>query len=160
MDSKFIENLQANPVKGVRYNCIRRPLSGGKGTIRPHQATKNKPAETNTEYFERLKGVILEDIDTYFLRLKVEVFPSDIERFKKLCLNPILEQMCDWYDYVARGKDPFGDDRPGLNAIHYVSPFGLYSPLLETGQTDMDEMILNQSSVGLQQVDSLFPELQ
>lgn len=147
-------------IKGVRYNCIRRPLSGGKGSIRPHQATSKKPAETNVEFFERLKGVILEDVDTYFLRLKVEVFPSDIERFKKICFNPILEQLCDWYDYVSKGKDPFGTDRPGWNYMHYVTPFGLYNPILESGQTDLDEMVLNGSEVGLQKVDSLFPELQ
>lgn len=150
-----IGGCSMDEIKGVRYNCIRRPLSGGKGTIRPHQATKTKPAESNAEYFARLKGVILEDVDTYFLRLKVEVFPSDIERFKKLCLNPILEQMCDWYEHVCQ-DDLWGN----ANHIHYVSPFGIYNPLTEVGQTDMDELILNQSTVGLQKVNSLFPELQ
>jgi hypothetical protein len=148
-------NCCSLPIKGVRYNCIRRPLSGGKGTIRPHQATKTKPAESNAEYFARLKGVILEDVDTYFLRLKVEVFPSDVERFKRISLNPILEQMCGWYEHVC--QDDLWDN---ANHIHYVSPFGLYNPLTEMNQTDMDELILNGSEVGLQKVDSLFPELQ
>ncbi len=169
LEPKGIKISLPNPIKGVRYNCIRRPLSGGKGNIRPHQATSKKPAETQIEYFNRLREVILEDVDSYFLRLKVEVFPSDIERFKKMCLNPILEQMCDWYEFVV-GGDPFVEsdncstrvpgDPPAPYGIHYVTPFNIYNPLIEVGQTDMDELVLNGSSVGLQKVDSLFPELQ
>lgn len=143
------------PIKGVRYNVIRRPLAGGKGSIRQHAPTKAKPeGESQAEFYERLRGVILEDVGTYFLRIKSEVFPSDIERFKKLCLNPLLEQLCDWYDYVTSQSDP------RLNKYHYMSPHGLYNPLIETGQTDLDNYLETGSTVGLHHVDKLFTELQ
>lgn len=145
---------------GVRYNVIRRPLAGGKGSIRPHQATKTKAAETDAEFYERLKGVILEDVGSYFLRVKVEVYQSDIDRFKKMCLNPLLEQLCDWYGWVTTGNDPWLDEESGTNKIHFMSPFGLYNPLVETGQTELDNYLESGSEVGLQRVETLFTELQ
>lgn len=155
------DSFASKEIAGVRYNVIRRPLAGGKGSIRPHAPTKANPnGESQAEFYERLKGVILEDVGTYFLRIKSEVFPSDIARFKKLCLNPLLEQICDWYDYVTKGKDAFGVDRPGWNSLHYMSPFGLYNPLEQTGQTDMDNYLETGSEIGLHRVETLFTELQ
>ena len=150
-----MSSLQGTKIAGVRYNVIRRPLAGGKGSIRPHQATKTKAAETDAEFYERLKGVILEDVGSYFLRVKVEVYQSDIDCFKKMCLNPLLEQLCDWYEYVTNWSDTTVPNR-----VHFMSPFGLYSPLLETGQTELDNYLENGSEVGLQRVETLFTELQ
>lgn len=143
-------------VLGVRYNVIRRPLAGGKGSIRQHAPTKSNPGgETSAEFYDRLRGVILEDVGTYFLRIKSEVFPSDIERFKKLCLNPLLEQLCDWYDW---NTDP--RENECTNNVHYMTPFGLWNPLIETGQTDLDNYLETGSEIGLHRVDKLFTELQ
>lgn len=156
-----MSSLQGAKIAGVRYNVIRRPLAGGKGSIRPHQATKTKAAETDAEFYERLKGVILEDVGSYFLRVKVEVYQSDIDRFKKMCLNPLLEQLCDWYEWIAIGGDSFcGTCADPYNKVHFMSPFGLYSPLLETNQTELDGYILDKTEVGLQRVETLFTELQ
>ncbi len=140
---------------GVRYNVIRRPLAGGKGSIRPHQATKTKAAETDAEFYERLKGVILEDVGSYFLRMKVEVYQSDIDRFKKMCLNPLLEQLCDWYEQCK-----WGNAFDGKNNIHFMSPFGIFNPLVELGQTDLDSYLETGNMAGLQRVETLFTELQ
>lgn len=149
----------AERILGVRYNVIRRPLAGGKGSIRPHAPTKANPnGETQVQFFERLKGVILEDVGSYFLRIKSEVYPSDIDRFKKMCLDPLLEQLCDWYDFVKEG-DPFHQDLR-CNSVHYMSPFGLWNPLIEAGQTDLDAYLETGSEVGLHRVDKLFSELQ
>lgn len=74
------------PIRGVRYNVIRRPFGGGKGSIRKRQATEGskcpkckggekpgitrcdkcegrgrigaKPEETDEEFYDRLHGVI------------------------------------------------------------------------------------------------------
>lgn len=163
-------SMQHHQILGVRYNVIRRPLAGGKGSIRQHAPTKAKPGgETSAEFYERLRGVILEDVGGYFLRIKSEVFPSDIERFKRLCLNPLLEQLCDWYDFVTQG-DPLREsdnrstrvpgDPPESFGIHFMYPHGLYNPLIETGQTDLDNFLETGSEIGLHRVDKLFTELQ
>lgn len=164
MNEEILKQLRTTPIKGVRYNVIRRPLAGGKGSIRQHAPTKSKPeGESQAEFYERLRRVILEDRDSYFLRIKSEVYPSDIERFKTLCLNPLLEQLCDWYDLmkvwgcnsnVWEGNEVHG------NNIHYMTPHGLYNPLLEAGQTDLDNYLESGSDVGLSRVDKLFTELQ
>src|SRR3990167_2303538 len=51
---------------GVRYNVIRRPLSGGKGTIVQHKPTKSNPlGETRSQYYARLKTILEEDLSSH-----------------------------------------------------------------------------------------------
>lgn len=164
---------------GVRYNVIRRPLSGGKGTIKKHQATagakcpickgegvKNgsrcpkcggdkrvgaKPEETDAEFYGRLAEYIKTEPETYFMRWQVNITPQDILRFKREFLNPCLEQLCLWYDHQV-----------GINDLDYLSyrmPYGVYSPLLDGGSTDLDEHLLSGGTAGLRRVEHLFGEL-
>lgn len=150
--------------KGVRYNVIRRPLSGGKGSIKQKQGSKNIAPETSEQFYERLGGIIEVDCDeavqqqidsNFFMRWKVDITPSDVENFQRTCLYPILEQLCDWYEWVTTG-DPW---RAG-NRIHFRTPYGIYSPLLDGGATEVDNYLDTGSTLGLTQVDSLFGELQ
>ena len=143
------------PIRGVRYNVIRRPLSGGRGSIRKHQATKNKAEETDEEYYARLGAIMEEESAYFFMRWKVEISQSDVARFCKMCLNPLLESLCQWYDWIKDNPDPFAP-----NPHHFTTPFGLYHALAEGGSTDVDEYILEGNEVGLQRADRLFGELQ
>jgi hypothetical protein len=146
------------PLAGIRYNVIRRPLSGGKGSIvqRKGNGKTTKP-ETNDEFYARLAGVIEEDPSSFFMRWKVEILPSDIERFKHEFLNPVLEQLCDWWDWItAAPDDPF---RQSNHGIHFRMPYGVYSPLLDGGSTELDEYLASGSTLGLEQTTDLFPEL-
>src|SRR5437868_9833284 len=89
------------PCKGVRYNVIRRPLSGGKGSIVRHKPTKNCPnGESKEAFYGRLRDIIAAEPESYFMRWKVEVTPQDIKEFRRKCLDPILEQLCDWWRYI------------------------------------------------------------
>ena len=143
-------------IRGVRYNVIRRPLSGGKGTIVQHKPTKSNPeGESREAYFDRLRGIIGDSPSEYFARWKVEVSPADVKRFERECLKPILEELCDWWDWVKEGDDPY---RAG-NRIHYRSPYGVFNPLLEGYATDLDNYLDTGNMVGLQRVETLFREL-
>lgn len=143
----------AHPLGGVRYNVIRRPLSGGKGTIVKHKPTKSKPkGESDNEYYERLRAIISEDPASFFCRFKIRVTEEDLATFKKQFLDPVLTQLCLWYDYQTGGGDH-------LSHYHYRHPFGTYNVLDEGGSTDLDEFLLSGNEVGLSRVDSLFGEL-
>jgi hypothetical protein len=48
------KSLYKMPIKGVRYNVIRRPLSGGRGNIKQLEAKGKRKAETSSEYYARL----------------------------------------------------------------------------------------------------------
>lgn len=144
-------------LRGVRYNVVRRPLSGGKNTIRQ---TKN---ETEEQFYERLGGLIQEDPGYYFMRWKIDLGSNDIDRFRVRCLNPILEQLCDWWEHVSgtsSRESPF-DCRPAVHdyMIHWQHPFGVRNSLDEGGHDYLDEYINNGSTAGLERVDNLFPEL-
>jgi len=161
-------------LRGVRYNVVRRPLSGGRNSIRQHQPTKSKPnGESPEEFYDRLAGLIKDAVEPdgshyYFMRWKVEVSTSDIVRFKREFLNPILENILDdyeWWVYChAHKMSPFdyqyrSRTYPHHANRHYRMPFGVYNPLLEGRATDLDEYLSSGSETGLQRCDNLFPEL-
>ena len=145
-------------VSGISYNCVRRPLSGGKGSIRQHKATGKKPAETEEHFYQRLGGIIAEDPGYFFMRWKVEVTSMDIERFKREFLTPILEGLCDWWEWIGIHEDPF--DGASVNPIHWRTPFGFYNVLAEGGSSELDEYLGSGSELGLERTDNLFRELE
>lgn len=151
------------PILGVRYNVIRRPLSGGKGTIVQHKPTKNNPqGESKTDYYARLAQYIKDAPQEYFFRWQCQINQADITKFKHECLDPILEQLCDWWQWVTAGLSEYGT-LPSVwranNVNHWRHPFGVYNPLDEGGSTDVDGYLESGSEVGLERTDNLYPEL-
>ncbi len=160
--------LTANPldyqIRGVRYNVVRRPLSGGKGNISPHKerATKNtfKPAESDDAFYARLRDdYIAADPAYWFFRVRAEVSQRDIQVFRDTCLDPLLETVCVWYDMTA-GDRGFCGYLPEMPPMNYRTPFGVYSALEENGATEYDAFLANGSEAGLRRTTTLFPELQ
>lgn len=145
------------PIRGVFYNVVRRPLSGGAGTIRQHKPTKSNPlGESKEDFYNRLAGVIQENPQDFFMRWNVTITKDDIENFKRKFLNPVLEQICDWYEWIKHNNDI--DVFRGN--LHYLTPFGSgYGGTIEQN-TEYDDYILHGSVSGLTKVDTLFPELQ
>lgn len=157
------------PIAGVRYNVVRRPLSGGKGNIKRHQPTKKNPqGETAAEFYARLGALIRTaygpewgmppDQNYFFLRFNVEVSAADVKRFQQRSLNPILEQLCDWWDWIGKlQQNPF--DTAGSGGIHWQHPFGCANMIDEYGASDLDTYLATGNTVGLQRRVELFEEL-
>ena len=149
-------------VKGVRYNVVRRPLSGGKGNIRPHAAkytkTTTTPAESDEAFYERLRrDYIAAEPDYWFFRVCAEISVKDVEVFRQTCLDPLLETLCWWYDDVTGdGKHEEEYYPPPMN---YRTPFGVWSALEEGGSTEYDAYLETGSEAGLRRVSELFTEL-
>mgnify|MGYP006921313674 CR=1 FL=1 len=148
------------PIAGVRYNVIRRPFSGGKGSIKRKEPTKTNPqGETEKEYYERLGAYFKEEPAEWFMRWETQINAKQIQRYEKEFLIPTLLRLTDWYDSVSecflRGKSPFED----MNGIHYRTPYGVYNPVSEAGFTDLDAYLDEGSEVGLVRCETLFPEL-
>lgn len=142
------------PIVGVRYNVIRRPLSGGKGTIVRHKPSKSNPQGESAEaYYARLSGIIGDSPQDFFYRWNVNVTPQDVQRFRTECLDPLLERLCHWYDFVTKGKGGFG-------LLNWRHPFGVTNTVDEYGGTDVDAYLESGSTVGLVRADTLFRELE
>lgn len=128
-------------VAGVRYNVIRRSA---------HKSTESMLKKLHEDIADR-RG------QEWFARVRVEVQPADIEQFRVQCLNPILEQLCDWWLWIdlcrRNGESPYG------GRVHWRHPFGVYNVLDEGGASDLDEYVSSGSRVSLERVASLFPEL-
>lgn len=147
---------------GVRYNVVRRPLSGGKGTIRPHSAkatkTKFTPAETDEEFFERLRrDYIAAEPGYWFFRVRTEISARDVRKFKDTCLDSLLETICCWHDFVTE-KKWHGDTR-ACPPMNYRTPFGGYNALDDDGATEYDAYLDTGSTAGLRVTNELFKEL-
>jgi PD-(D/E)XK nuclease superfamily len=154
------KNYLSTPVRGVRYNVIRRPLSGGKHSIRQTQK------ETLAEYYERLGGLIQQDcneatkakVDSFFfVRWRVEITQTDIDKFKSTFLDPALECLCDWYKCVTNDKRTNQWDT--LSYQNFRLPFGIFNTLAERGYTEVDEYLATGSTIGLERCEEMFPEL-
>jgi hypothetical protein len=142
-------------VKGVDYNVVRRPLSGGKGSIRQHKPTKKNPSGESLEsFYNRLGVIIKEDPEYFFMSFQVAVSQEEVRTFKKQFLNPILEQLCDWWDWIGT------NGKPESCCEHWRTPYGIYNVLAEGGHTELDEYLDTGSKVGLQRAETLFPELE
>jgi hypothetical protein len=162
--------ISKHKIAGVRYNVVRRPLSGGKGSIRQLKPTKKNPAgESLPEYYARLRDdYIAKELEYFFMRWQCDISDDCFVKFKEEFLNPCLENLCDdfewWtergkirinhYDYIERAE-LFPEHR----RRHYRLPFGIYNVLAEGGATEYDEYLANGNRVGLQRTDDLFPEL-
>lgn len=159
-------NQSPKDLHGVRYNVVRRPLSGGKGSIRKHQPTKSNPkGESDEEFYGRLGGIIQEDPGYFFMRWKVEITPGDIERFRRECLDPILEGLCVWWDWMTEREfdlvpSPFDIPPGGANFHHYRHPYGVWNAMNEGGSSEYDEYLESGSTLGLERTNQLFTELQ
>ena len=163
------------PIAGVRYNVVLRdcPIKQheakvkrgkrGRKTI-PDEPDTIIPAETTEAWMERLRcDYYAAAPEDYFFRLKCELLPGDVEKFKEQFLHPFLENLCWWYDWVT---DP--DGFKITNAIHehgypsptWRKPFGTYDSLDEGGFSDYDSWCATGSTSGLRRAQSLFGELQ
>ncbi len=155
-DEAYVADEWSCPIVGVNYNVVRRPLSGGKGSIRRHKATAKKPEETLDAYYERVRVIIAEEPEHFFMCWKVVITPEDVERFKSEFLNPILEQLCRWWDWEEMNpEDHFSRLRPE----HSRLPYGIYNPIAEGRTTEVDEYLMTGSMVGLERNVALFSEL-
>jgi len=145
---------------GIRYNVIRRPLAGGRHSIRQHKPTKAKPqGESLEEFYERLGGLIAGEPEFFFMRWKIEITPSDLERFRRECLDPLLEQLWDWWEWmgVSHGQEPW---REGEGShVHFRYPYNVYNTLLEGNSGELDEYLNTGSKLGLVEAETLFGEL-
>ncbi len=145
----------SNPIRGVRYNVIRRSA---------HKSVESmlKKLTEDTEAGR---------VEEWFARWNVDVSQRDIDKFKRECLDPVLENLCDdyeWWDWCCAAK-PHSDvfsgrmrrtQKPDHYPRHFRFPYGVYSPIAEGGFGDVDAFLDSGSTAGLRRAETLFPELQ
>lgn len=137
---------KSSRLMGVRFNVVRRSA---------HKSSESMYKKM-TEDIEAGRG------GEWFSRWNVEITPQDIEYFKVRTLNPILEQLCDWWEFISLPVEKADRDAgfPFVGShIHWQAPLGVYDILKEGGSTDLDNYISTGSEVGLERAITLFPEL-
>lgn len=149
---------KVSKVGGVRFNIVRKPLSGGKHSITQHKGRgkAKKGAETKEQFYTRLEGILKDNSPHFFTRLKLDFSQARIEKFKHQFLVPTLEQLCLWYDWIVKNRNnPFGRG----NIHHSVFPYGVFNPITEGYGSIYDTLIHDGDSKGLSRDYELFREL-
>jgi hypothetical protein len=135
----------AVPLKGVRYNVVRRPAH------RTVQSALKKFTEDEAD----------NRIGEWFLRFRVEITTKDIERFQRECLDPLLEQLYDWWECITGCSAECAYQYCNRHkSTHFRTPYGIYNPLLEGAPTDLDRLVDRNDMTGLERVQVLYPELE
>jgi hypothetical protein len=166
LEQETLAGFPKGSLMGVRYNVVRRPLSGGKGTIKRLEPSKRNPdGETKEAFYARVSKVIEENPAHFFMRWKVEVTLEDIKKFRQTCLDPILEQLCTWWQVVnlseERRSNPFDVTVNTDTQMHWRHPYTAFGNPLDQGMsTEYDAYLDTGNKVGLRQISNLFPELQ
>lgn len=140
-------------LRGVRYNVIRR--------------SAHKTVESMLKKLD--EDAASGRIGEWFARWTVEVSAADVARFRRECLDPVLENLFDdweWWELYSRRPlvDPFDYGRrhklfPQHRRRHFRFPYGVYAPLTEGGSGEVDEYLSSGSTAGLRRLDRLFEEL-
>lgn len=144
-------------VHGVRYNVIRRSA---------HKSPESMLKKMTEDIADGRGG-------EWFARWNVEVSEDDVRRFRRECLDPVLENLCDDYEWWAWLKVPQGlgvlqdaynsDLRaevfPTHISRHYRLPYGVWNTVAEGNIGEVDLYLETGSTAGLKRVDELFPEL-
>lgn len=160
IEKGLIEVPPRAKLRGVRYNVIRRPLSGGRHSISQKKPSKSNPeGETKGQFYGRLGECIRGEPEYFFMRWKVEMTDEDLEKFWTMFLMPVLEQLCDWWDYITTEVDPFDPWKGPRPDLHYRYPYGVYNPMDQGRMGDLDHYLITGNRVGLSRVETLFPEL-
>lgn len=158
-------------IKGVRYNVIRRSA---------HKSTDSMLKKLTEDVSNGRGG-------EWFARWNVEIGPDDVQRFKTQCLDPVLENLLDDYEWWYWCRSPYEFLNPQClvsymrDAVkcpnvfnyeqrkriftwhcnrHYRFPNGIYNPLSEGGESEVDHYLNTGSAAGLTKIKTLFPELE
>lgn len=162
-------------VNGLLFNVIKRPL-GDLHAIKQKKGRlvkgKRVGVESETQFYERLGKVIKAGSSDYFQRWLVTLEDDDMTTFCNHVLNPILEQLMDWWEWIKQDPmDPFaprydpyhtdGNDNYRVipNNQHWQSPWGVYNSLGLGFRGDYFDYLTAGRTGGLKQATTLFPEL-
>lgn len=140
--------LRGKKPVGVLYNVIRRTQ------------LKRKVNETLSDFLARIAEDIDKRPDFYFKRWEHPLTDNHVEEQLSKNLDPILEQIYDWWESIKRSPfDPWVNEDGEQNLLHWARPFGVYDPMGVKGYGSFFQLFTQGSYHGLTQRDRAFMEL-
>lgn len=138
--------FSANKFAGTLYNVIRRPLSD-------RNAPRQRKGEKLPAFVRRVGEYISRSPQSHFYRWPTVIRDADLKRMQRECLDPILQQLLDWWKDISTLSDPFQSKH------HYRFPFGVYHSMERGFRGAYFELLATGNRVGLEKVKTLFREL-
>lgn len=139
-------------ITGTQYNVIRRPLSS-KYPIR------QRKSETLAQFYKREASNIKNKPQEYFTNLRAVITSDKVEKFRQQCFDPLLQTISRWYDYMLScDGNPWEEE--GSQDLHYRSPWGIFNPMFGGFRGPYYDYLSKGHTGSLQDVDTLFRELQ
>lgn len=155
--SYITEKGEKYPIKGVFYNVIRRSS---------HKTPESMLKKVTEDLQDGRAG-------EWFSRWTIPVSAQEVSSFILQTLNPILENLCDDYEWWSHCLyNSVGTSRvstysyekrhklfPHHKQRHFRMPYTGYNPLAEGGESDIDTYLNTGRTAGLTRDNILFPEL-
>lgn len=142
-----LEQNGKRQIGGTLYNVVRRPLSD-------RHSPRQKKKESFAAFVERIGKLTTEKLSHHFFRWPVDVPWQKIDRFRRVSFDPILTDLCNWWDVIKR--NPFSEVQP---SNHFRFPFGVYHSMERGFKGDYFNYYTSGSRDGLVKITTLFPEL-
>ena len=138
---------------GVIYNVVRRT------------SLKPRKDEDSSSYSKRIGSDIRSRPDFYFMRWKVDISETDLNRFVEKSLDPLLCQLVMWWESIK--DNPFDPWRTRSsvrkskkNELHYARPFGMFGGTTFDIANEFKEIVVNEDHSEYEQRKVCFPELE
>lgn len=125
---------------GTVYDVIRNPQ------------LKQKQGETSIEFVDRIREDVVKRPEWYFVRFDVTLQPSDLAKWEKSFLVPVVRQIVEWWESIKQTpNDPF------RSPLHFIRPGAFWS---QYGRSDMFEAITSDNTFSLEKRKVVYPELE
>jgi len=135
------------PCKGVIYNVIRKP------------GLRQKVAESDDDFIERIIEDCKKQPTHYFYRLSYEFKPGEVKKWVREELLPLLYKVYIWWRSIsANPTNPWVDQNGNVNPFHGRRSFGIYDSMTN-GKGDFYDLIVYGRKSGLETTLEMFPEL-
>lgn len=145
---------------GTKYHIVRRPLS-------EQYPIKQRAKETSKEFWDRVIQQIAANPSHYLFTMIASLTTSQLNIFRQRFLDPWLEALCDWWDYMVsvnfdpwRPPAPENPLDPQKNSLHYQTPWNVYNSLFGGFRGDFFDYLTKGHEGSLIRVKTLFPELE
>jgi len=160
---------------GVLYNVVRRPLADRFAIKqRMGRGKSQEGRETDQQFYRRVASLIAQDPKYNFFQWDVQLSDGDVNRFRQRTFDPLMEQLCDWWDSIkANPFDPWITYAPvsgrygapnttvrqTTNKLHWQAPWGVYNGMYDGFRGDYFEYLAKGRKSSVEQSEVLFPEL-
>jgi hypothetical protein len=113
-------------------------------------AIRQRKSETEQAFYKRVGEEIDKKPDYYFMRWDVTISKQKVDQFEQRTLQPLLTQLCNWWDKLHAYFVKKPDMRWQYPHVHWQSPWGVHNSLAGGFRGEYFGYLTTGSKIGLE----------